>query len=160
MGFLDNFRTALGIDGGDDNYDNEYDQPQEEISYNNGYGRNQNGPYNNQYGNAPADDNGRNRVVNISATAQLQVILVKPEKFQDTKEIANHLNNKKTVVLNLEATTPDITRRIIDFLGGVAYANGGSIKPVANNTFIITPYNVGFQGDELAGELESNGVFL
>ena len=48
----------------------------------------------------------------------------------------------------------------IDFLGGVAYANGGSIKPVANNTFIITPYNVGFQGDELSAELESNGVLL
>ena len=97
---------------------------------------------------------------NISVTAQLQVILVKPEKFSDTKEIANHLCNKKTVVLNLEATTPDVTRRIIDFLGGVAYANGGSIKPVANNTFIITPYNVGFQGDELSAELESNGVLL
>lgn len=102
----------------------------------------------------------RNRVVNIHATAQLQVILVKPEVFSDTKQIADHLNTKKTVVLNLESTTPDVTRRIIDFLGGVAYANGGNIKPVANNTFIITPYNVGFVGEDLVGELESNGVFL
>ena len=89
----------------------------------------------------------RNRVVKIHATAQ-------------SKEIANHLNSKKTVVLNLESTTPDVTRRIIDFLGGVAYANGGNIKPVANNTFIITPYNVGFVGEDLVGELENNGVFL
>ncbi|HNX64226.1 MAG TPA: cell division protein SepF [Oscillospiraceae bacterium] len=102
----------------------------------------------------------RNRVVNIHATAQLQVILVKPEIFADTKQIADHLNSKKTVVLNLESTTPDVTRRIIDFLGGVAYANGGNIKPVANNTFIITPYNVGFVGEDLVGELESNGVFI
>ncbi len=102
----------------------------------------------------------RNKVVNIHATAQLQVILVKPEVFQDTKQIADHLNSKKTVVLNLESTTPDVTRRIIDFLGGVAYANGGNIKPVANNTFIITPYNVGFVGEDLMGELENNGVFL
>lgn len=102
----------------------------------------------------------RNRVVNIHATAQLQVILVKPEIFGDTKQIADHLNSKKTVVLNLESTTPDVTRRIIDFLGGVAYANGGNIKPVANNTFIITPYNVGFVGEDLVGELENNGVFL
>ena len=98
--------------------------------------------------------------VNITVTAQLQVILEKPEKFSDTKEIANHLNNKKTVVLNLESTTPDVTRRIIDFLGGVAYANGGSIKPVAHNTFIITPYNVGFQGDEVSEQLGSNGIIL
>lgn len=102
----------------------------------------------------------RNKVVNIHATAQLQVILVKPEVFQDTKQIADHLNSKKTVVLNLESTTPDVTRRIIDFLGGVAYANGGNIKPVANNTFIITPYNVGFVGEDLVGELENNGVYL
>ncbi len=112
---------------------------------------------------APVTDDAsdkRNRVVNIHATAQLQVILVKPEIFADTKQIADHLNSKKTVVLNLESTTPDVTRRIIDFLGGVAYANGGNIKPVANNTFIITPYNVGFVGEDLVGELESNGVFI
>ena len=112
---------------------------------------------------APVADDAsdkRNRVVNIHATAQLQVILVKPEIFADTKQIADHLNSKKTVVLNLESTTPDVTRRIIDFLGGVAYANGGNIKPVANNTFIITPYNVGFVGEDLVGELESNGVFI
>lgn len=102
----------------------------------------------------------RNKVVNIHATAQLQVILVKPEVFQDTKQIADHLNSKKTVVLNLESTTPDVTRRIIDFLGGVAYANGGSLKPVANLTYIITPYNVGFIGEDLVGELENNGVFI
>ena len=106
------------------------------------------------------DSAKRNKVVNIHATAQLQVILVKPEVFQDTKQIADHLNSKKTVVLNLESTTPDVTRRIIDFLGGVAYANGGNIKPVANNTFIITPYNVGFVGEDLVGELENNGVYL
>lgn len=109
---------------------------------------------------AESPEDRRNRVVNINATAQLQVILVKPEQFSDTKQIADHLNSKKTIVLNLESTTPDVTRRIIDFLGGVAYANGGNIKPVANNTFIITPYNVGFVGEELVGELENNGVLL
>ena len=122
-----------------------------------------NDEYENEYENDGGYDESedkRNRVVNIHATAQLQVILVKPEVFSDTKQIADHLNTKKTVVLNLESTTPDVTRRIIDFLGGVAYANGGNIKPVANNTFIITPYNVGFVGEDLVGELESNGVFL
>lgn len=153
MGFLDNIKTALGFDGEPDDYANEggYDD----------FPQNAPAPQPESFG-APRNQGYQspdNRV-NIQVTAQLQVILVKPEKFSDTKEIANHLNNKKTVVLNLEATTPDVTRRIIDFLGGVAYANGGSIKPVANNTFIITPYNVGFQGDELSAELESNGVLL
>ena len=101
-----------------------------------------------------------NKVVNIQATAQLQVVLVKPEVFTDAKQIADHLIAKKTVVLNLETASADTKRRIIDFLVGVAYANGASLKPVANMTYIITPYNVGFIGEDLVGELENNGVYL
>lgn len=148
MGFMDSIRTALGFEG-NDGYDDETEFPPEAVS---------DPDYTNRIAQAATGED-RSKL-NISVTAQLQVILVRPEKFADTKDIANHLNNKKTVVLNLEATTPDITRRIIDFLGGVAYANGGSIKPIANNTFIITPYNVGFQGAELSSQLESNGVLL
>lgn len=102
----------------------------------------------------------RNKVVNIQTTAQLQVVLVKPAAFTDAKQIADHLIAKKTVVLNLETASPENKRRIIDFLVGVAYANGGSLKPVANLTYIITPYNVGFIGEDLVGELENNGVFI
>ena len=102
----------------------------------------------------------RNKVVNIQTTAQLQVVLVKPEVFTDAKQIADHLISKKTVVLNLETASPENKRRIIDFLVGVAYANGGSLKPVANLTYIITPYNVGFIGEDLVGELENNGVVI
>ena len=83
-----------------------------------------------------------------------------PEVFTDAKQIADHLIAKKTVVLNLETASADTKRRIIDFLVGVAYANGGSLKPVANMTYIITPYNVGFIGEDLVGELENNGVYL
>ena len=95
---------------------------------------------------------GSNKVVNIQATAQLQVVLVKPEVFTDAKQIADHLIAKKTVVLNLETASAENKRRIIDFLVGVAYANGGSLKPVANLTYIITPYNVGFIGEDLVNE--------
>ncbi|MBQ8297870.1 MAG: cell division protein SepF [Ruminococcus sp.] len=107
-----------------------------------------------------AETGRRNKVVNIQTTAQLQVVLVKPSAFTDAKQIADHLIAKKTVVLNLETASPDNKRRIIDFLVGVAYANGGSLKPVANLTYIITPYNVGFIGEDLVGELENNGVFI
>ena len=111
--------------------------------------------------NDSGNSNGRrNKVVNIQTTAQLQVVLVKPSAFTDAKQIADHLTAKKTVVLNLETASPENKRRIIDFLVGVAYANGGSLKPVANLTYIITPYNVGFIGEDLVGELENNGVFI
>ncbi len=80
------------------------------------------------------------------------------ERFEDASTIADHLNNKRTVVLNLESTNKEVSRRLVDFLSGVAYANNGQIKRVANSTFIITPYNVDIMGD-LLDELENNGAF-
>ena len=73
--------------------------------------------------------------------------------------IADQLNAKHTVVLNLESASKEVSRRLIDFLSGVAYANNGQIKRVATSTFIITPYNVDIMGD-LLDELENNGVFF
>lgn len=108
---------------------------------------------------APDFSKKNNKVVNIHATAQLQVVLVKPERFDDASTVADHLNAKRTVVLNLESANKDVARRILDFLSGVAYANDGQIKKVANCTFIITPYNVGVMGD-LLDELENNGVYF
>ena len=102
---------------------------------------------------------GNNKVVNIHATAQLQVVLVKPERFEAAAEIADHLRERRTVVLNLEQTHKDIARRLIDFLSGVAYAQDGKIKKVAVNTYIITPYNVDLLGD-LIDELENNGLYF
>ena len=108
-----------------------------------------------------APQNSGNKVVNIHATAQLQVVLFKPEHFgEETRAVADELLKMHTVVLNLENTNKDISRRIIDFLSGVAYANGGKIKRVATNTFIITPYNVDLTGDDVMDELENNGVYF
>ena len=101
----------------------------------------------------------RNKVVNIHATTQLKVVLVKPERFENASEIADHLREKRTVVLNLESTNKDIARRLVDFLSGVAYAGEGKIKKVAANTYIITPYSVDIMGD-LIDELENNGLYL
>ena len=100
-----------------------------------------------------------NKVVNIHATTQLKVVLVKPERFENASEIADHLKDKRTVVLNLESTNKDIARRLIDFLSGVAYAGEGKIKKVAANTYIITPYHVDIEGD-LIDELENNGLYF
>ena len=92
-----------------------------------------------------------NKVVNM--------VLVKPERFENASEIADHLREKRTVVLNLESTNKDIARRLLDFLSGVAYANEGKIKKVAISTYIITPYNVDILGD-LIDELENNGLYF
>ena len=104
-------------------------------------------------------DSRNNKVVNIHATTQLKVVLVKPERFENASEIADHLKEKRTVVLNLESTNKDVARRLVDFLSGVAYAGEGKIKKVAANTYIITPYHVELEGD-LIDELENNGLYF
>ena len=108
---------------------------------------------------ARKEEERRNKVVNIHATAQLKVVLVKPDRFENASEIADHLREKRTVVLNLESTNKDVARRLVDFLSGVAYAGDGKIKKVAANTYIITPYSVDIMGD-LIDELESSGLYL
>ena len=105
------------------------------------------------------NDRRSNKVVNIHTTTQLQVVLVKPERFENASEIADHLREKRTVVLNLEQTDKTVARRLIDFLSGVTYANEGTIKKVALATYIMTPYNVEILGD-LIDELENNGLYF
>ena len=100
-----------------------------------------------------------NKVVNIHTTTAVQVVLSKPDRFEQAAEIADHLREKRTVVMNLETTNKDVARRLVDFLSGVAYANDGKIKKVAINTYIITPFNVDIMGD-LIDELENNGVYI
>ena len=80
--------------------------------------------------------------------AAIELKVVKPSEFKDGPAIAEHLLNKRTVVLNLEDADKDTSRRLIDFLFGVAYSIGGEIKKVANNAYVITPQNVAISNDK------------
>ncbi len=80
--------------------------------------------------------------------AAIELKVVKPTEFKDGPAIAEHLLNKRTVVLNLEDADKDTSRRLIDFLFGVAYSIGGEIKKVANNAYVITPQNVAISNDK------------
>lgn len=155
MGFMNKLKDFLGVtnEPEDDYYAEEEDMGF--VNRNSRSADNYDEPY------EPQVESGgkRNKVVNINATTQLQVVLVKPERFDDASAVADQLNAKRTVVLNLESTNKEVTRRLIDFLSGVAYANDGQIKRVANSTFILTPYSVEIMGDIL-DELENNGVFF
>lgn len=107
------------------------------------------------------DNDKENKIVNINAKAQLQVVLFKPTAFgEEARVVADELIKRHTVVLNLEKTEKDAARRIVDFLSGVAYANNGKIKRIATNTFIITPYNVDLTGEDVLDELENSGLYF
>ena len=101
----------------------------------------------------------KSKTVNF-ITNQMRVILVKPDRFEDVTSIADHLNDGKTVVLNLEACERDISRRIIDFLSGVAYANHGNIRKVAVSTFIIVPTEVDVSGELMLDDFDESRMYF
>lgn len=86
-----------------------------------------------------------------SGSSTLELKVVKPDRYDNVNQIADHLLNRRTVVLNLEGTNKETARRLIDFLSGVAYSIDGQLKRVANNTFVITPHEVDVTGDQLRG---------
>lgn len=154
MGFMDELKKIIHpYDDEDYDYEEDFEEPVKESR----------SPFEERREDRRSEErrseDRRNKVVNIHATTQLKVVLVKPERFENASEIADHLKEKRTVVLNLESTNKDVARRLIDFLSGVAYAGEGKIKKVAANTYIITPYSVDIMGD-LIDELENNGLYL
>ena len=164
MGIGDKFRKVFNIDS---DYYEDYEDEEEGIEmYRNDRDRDEVTP---RRPSAPQRTEKRaepsrpsyhsSKVVDIHTTAKLQVVLKKPEHFDEAPAIAEELLERRTVVLNLEATAKDEAGKLLCFLSGVAYANGGKLKKIANNTYIITPYNVDVMGD-LLDELENNGMFF
>lgn len=163
MGFFDKVKDILNEDDEDD-FEGFYDDSASSFNRASRSSRTLEAPIpsyerEERQSERPARRQKSDKVVNINTTAQFQVVLVKPERYEEAASIADHLNAKRSVLLNLESTNRDIARRLLDFLSGVAYANNGQIKRVANSTYMITPYNVDVMGD-LIDELESNGMFV
>lgn len=150
MNFVNKLLTMIGFNGDDDFDDEFFDDAVEES---------------NEKISSKIDteselgaDGKKNKVVKIHTTAQLKLVVMQPESFDDARDIANHLKNKKPVVMNLEFVEKDVARRIVDFLSGAVYAVDGNIQKVSNGIFIITPYNVGIMGD-FKDELRNKGIF-
>ena len=77
-----------------------------------------------------------------------KMVLVEPRAYSESQTIADHLKGRNSVVVNLKRVTNDQAKRIIDFLSGVAYANGGKIKRVSTDTYVVTPCNVDLEGED------------
>lgn len=109
----------------------------------------------------PGTNPGKVVSINATATTNMKVVVVRPEKFDDdANEIADQLLKNHAVVINLESTDKAEARRLVDFVSGAAFVLDGKVKKVAASTYIITPKNVDIIGDRtLLNELESSGVF-
>ena len=101
------------------------------------------------------------KIVSINSGAKVKVVLSRPEHFgEEIKNIADELLKMHTVVLNLEVTPKSESRRLVDFLSGIAYAIGGKIKKVSTDNFVVTPCNVDIEGEDLLSEFENKGVYF
>lgn len=148
MGIVNKMLNLIGFDTQEDDYEEELIE-NSEFSNSTGFEEEEVESF---------DGSKRNKVVKIHTTAQLKLVVMQPESFEDAREIANHLKNKKPVVINLEAVERAAAQRIVDFLSGAVYALDGNIQKVANGIFLIAPYNVGIMGD-FKDELRSKGIF-
>ena len=77
----------------------------------------------------------------------IKVVLSEPLSFDDCQQIADNLKNKRTVIINLESLDMGLARRIIDFVGGTAYALGGTLQKIGSGIIIAVPNNVDISGD-------------
>ena len=84
----------------------------------------------------------------------MELKVIYPTAFGDVSEIADHLMSGRTVFLNLERTDREVSRRVMDFVSGVAYCIDGNIRRVAASTYIVSPKSVDVSetGEETAPE--------
>lgn len=170
MSFMDKLKGLGNNPDYNEDYDDIYGQDEydeQADSYEEDYGD----TYDESYEEVPKRPQqsysaGGNRFVDISSNFQVQVVVAKPKVFDEVTGISDHLNAKRTVVLNLEdcianqnPNEPNVARRIVDFIGGVAYANEGKINRITKSTYIIIPRNVDLVGDLDPENFSDSDVF-
>lgn len=82
---------------------------------------------------------------------QVNMVIIRSNDYGDARTVADHILSNRAVLLNLENCNKEMAQRILDFLSGVVYSQGGDLQRVAHSTYAVTPRNVGLQG-ELADE--------
>ena len=91
--------------------------------------------------------------------ASVRVHLVVPRSFNDAQQIADKFKEGTPVILNLQGSDPDLSKRLIDFGSGLTYALDGGMQRVADKVFLLTPRNVEVSAEERARLLERGGFF-
>lgn len=87
------------------------------------------------------------KLVSIASSSQTQLVVVQPTSFDDVEDIANHLKNNKPVVINLEYTDKETSRRMIDFISGTACGLNGHMQKISNSIFLCAPCNFDIMSD-------------
>ena len=107
---------------------------------------------------APASTGFGGQVLNMNSGKQ-EVVLFHAKTFDDAAKAADELRRRKAVILNMENVDKTLTRRVVDFLSGSVYALDGSVKKVAQSTYLFCPHNMDVVGDLESVQVESESFF-
>ncbi len=101
--------------------------------------------------------NGTVLNMNSSVTNKQEVVLFRPNSFNDTSKAADDLRNRRAVIVNMENVDKAMARRVVDFLSGCVYALDGDVKKIAQSAYLFCPHNMDIVGDleALQAEVES-----
>ena len=97
------------------------------------------------------------QILNMGASNKQEVVLFRPNSFNDTSKAADDLRNRKAVIVNMENVDKAMARRVVDFLSGCVYALDGDVKKIAQSAYLFCPHNMDIVGDleTLQAEVES-----
>jgi cell division inhibitor SepF len=128
MSIKSKFKTFFFLDDEYDDNDDEYVEELEQVK--------------------PQKQPKQQNVVSLqSVQKSSKVILIEPRVYAEAQDIADHLKNRRAVVVNLQRIEHDQAKRIVDFLSGTVYAIGGDIQKVGSSIFLCTPDNIEVSGN-------------
>ena len=146
MGIFDKMKNFLPNNYGDEaGYEDDYSEEQDEEMVQNEV-RPREVKQQLGYGARPSETSG---VAIASRNSSIEMRVVSPTRFDEVDQISDLLLRNITVLLNLENTNKETTKRLIDFLSGVAYALNGEVQKVADNAYVVTPNNVAVSSETL-----------
>ena len=161
MGFFDKVKNALTmseeeyLEDVDMEDEDEYDAPRQHSSHHAKQ-------YDSSSSSNVVDIRSSSAAAPVGGASKAHVVFKKIDSFEEVVPVADILNEKRIVILNLETCPDNDSRRIIDFLSGVAYANSGTMQRVAGRAYIVTPNNVPLSGellDEVANSAAQGNMF-
>ncbi len=164
MSLLDNFKKFVQPYSDDeyDDYEDEMDELEDEVQEPVSRGRRPSPFASSQdqessFSSSSASTSGfSGQVLNMGSGKQ-EVVLFHAKSFDNAAKAADELRRKKAVILNMENVDKALTRRVVDFLSGSVYALDGSVKKVAQSTYLFCPHNMDVVGDleNVQSEIES-----
>ena len=167
MSILDNLKKFVqpySDDEYDDEYDDEMDDLEEDVQEPAPRGRRpspfatagESDSYSAPAASAPTSGGFSGQVLNMGSGKQ-EVVLFHAKSFDSAAKAADELRRKKAVILNMENVDKSLTRRVVDFLSGSVYALDGSVKKIAQSTYLFCPHNMDVVGDleNMQSEIEN-----